>query len=260
MLNTDIRNTNLAELTAVELRHYAGKLGVKGASKGRKADLTAALQVIQDEQIAERARQDAEAAAKLAAEREAELVAIEVESTPNAPATPKKGSCNVCGKRRAVKSINGQCEPCFEEGGWENTHNDAGHSEFDLGALTEEQAEEVHGCWICYPELNRAQVFRTGRSRAGMVIVAKGTEIHKSETFRVAAEAAGWTVEMMRETYELEADAEGEGTRYYATATRGTDSISLAWDGRAYDYPASSANLAGKGRKVRNLKEALRLI
>jgi hypothetical protein len=101
---------------------------------------------------------------------------------------------------------------------------------------------------------------KSGRSRAGMVIVAKGSEVHKSEIFRKAAEAAGWTVEMQRETYELEDDAEGEGTRYYATATRGNDSISLAWDGRAYDYPSSSATINGKGRKIRNLKEALRVL
>jgi hypothetical protein len=65
---------------------------------------------------------------------------------------------------------------------------------------------------------------------------------------------------MLRETYELEADAEGEGTRYYATATRGDEAIALAWDGRAFDYPASSAHFGGKARKVRNLKEALRLL
>lgn len=100
----------------------------------------------------------------------------------------------------------------------------------------------------------------TGRSRAGMVIVAKGTEIHKSETFRAAAEAAGWGVKVIRESYELSDDAEGDGTRFYATAERDGDSISLAWDGRAYDYPNSSALINNKNRKVRNLKEALRLL
>jgi hypothetical protein len=73
-------------------------------------------------------------------------------------------------------------------------------------------------------------------------------------------------VTVQSETYELPEDAEGEGTRFYATATRksGTnsdaDSISLAWDGRAYDYPESSAVIGGKSRKIRNLKEALRVL
>ena len=94
------------------------------------------------------------------------------------------------------------------------------------------------------------------RSRRGMVIVAKGTEVHKSQTFKVAAEAAGWTVTVTGEVY----DGETEATRYYADAYKGENAIQLAWDGRAYDYPASSALINGKNRKIRNLKEALRIL
>jgi hypothetical protein len=105
---------------------------------------------------------------------------------------------------------------------------------------------------------------KTGRSRRGMVIIAKGDEVHKSETFRAAAEAAGWTVTVSRESYEIvvedDLEFDSEGTRFYADAHRGDEAIQLAWDGKAYDYPASSARLAGKDRKVRNLKEALRLL
>lgn len=99
------------------------------------------------------------------------------------------------------------------------------------------------------------------RSRRGMVIVAKGTEIHKSETFRVAAEANGWTVEVTRTTDVIEEDGEEFETELYvAIAKREDDEIELAWEGRAYNYPNSSALLGGKSRKVRNLKEALRFL
>lgn len=247
MNDFDVTGTDFHLLGAVELRKFAAKAGVKGASKGKKADLIAALEVIEAEQL--KAAEDEAAAAKAAAE------------AAKTADQPVKGKCNVCGTRRAARDTNGQCAPCFEEGGWENTHNDAGHAEFNLAALTEEQAEEVFGCWICYPELNKAtRPARKGVSRVGQVIVAKGTEIHKSLLFKTEAEKAGWTVTIQTETYELPGDATGEGTRHYATATKGESHISLAWDGRKYDYPESGASFNGKARKVRNLKEALRLI
>lgn len=251
----DLTAIEIQNLTAVELRKLGGQAGIKGASKGKKEFLMGTLLSIRHEQLRE-----AEAAAAAAAPVVTE-----------APAAPQ-GKCSVCGVRNGMtakqareqglgSSYRDICVPCYDEGGWENSHSDAGHEHMDLANLTEEQAAEVHGCWICYPELNEAKKApRAGRSRAGMVIVAKGTEIHKSATFKLAAEAAGWTVTMQSETYELGEDAEGEGTRYYATATKGDDAISLAWDGRAYDYPASSAQLAGKARKIRNLKEALRVL
>jgi hypothetical protein len=244
----DLNAIDLLNATAVQLRKIGAEAGIKGASKGRKEDLLTALFA-----IAKTQREAAESA-----------------KATEAP----KGMCIVCGVRKGMnaatrrtqglsKDFSDQCLPCYNEGGWENTHSDAGHAALNLAALTEEQAAEVYGCWICYPELNEAKKApRAGRSRAGMVIVAKGTEVHKSETFRKAAEAAGWNVTVQRETYELPEGTTGEGTRYYATAAKpGTDdAISLAWDGRAYDYPSSDAVINGKGRKVRNLKEALRLL
>jgi hypothetical protein len=222
----DLTTMDLSVLTAVELRKLGSAAGIKGAAKGKKADLLIALGEIQTAQRAEK-----EAVAE--------------------PVKVRKGSCNVCGQRRAARDLNGQCNPCYEEGAWKNEHQDRSHED---GATDD-------ACWICHPELNEAKrPVRAGRSRAGMVIVAKGTEVHKSETFRVAAVAAGWKVTIQTETYELEDDATGEGTRHYAYAVKGNDGIALAWDGKAYDYPASSAKLAGKDRKVRNLKEALRLL
>lgn len=241
-------------MNVTDLRKAFASQGIKGFSSANRATFTAAIE-----------------AAEIAAYAE------DAERTPVAevaPAAPEKGMCGVCGKRRSYTGkgtgvedaprASDLCNFCFTEGGWENAHSDSAHEGILVVAAadrTEDQNLEISGCWICFPDLNLVnREARPGRSRAGMVIVAKGTEIHKSETFRVAAEAAGWTVTMLRETYELEADAEGEGTRYYATATRGEESISLAWDGRKYDYAESGASFAGKGRKVRNLKEALRLL
>jgi hypothetical protein len=262
---------DLDALGTVALRKLAREMGIKGQSSARGADLRALLAPMKAEQVFQ-------------TEREAELAAIEAESKPLVAASrtevkipTAKPKCDVCGVRnRSTKaqrdrmglgsSYSDMCIPCYEEAGWENTHSDAGHDAIQAKPESERTAEElaeIDGCWICFPELNDAKkehAPREGRSRAGMVIVAKGTEIHKSTTFKVAAEAAGWTVTLQSETYELPEGTTGEGTRYYATAVKGTESISLAWDGRAYDYPASSAVIAGKGRKVRNLKEALRLV
>jgi hypothetical protein len=233
----NITEEGLNANTAVELRKAASQLGIKGASKGRKADLIPAImELVNEARKAEAAKAPA----------------------PAAPA-PAKNMCVICGIRRG-SSKNGrdyrdQCDPCHQEAGWENTHSDAGHIHLDLGALTEEQAAEVYGCWICYPELNLAKrPARVGRSRAGMEIIAKGTEIHKSNTFKAAAEKAGWTIKVHTETFE------GGNIRHYADASNGENAIQLAWNGRAYDYPASSARVGGKDRKVRNLKEALRLL
>ena len=225
--------------TVTSLRKIFTEQGIKGASKWKREDFDSAT-----------------IAAEFAAYAE------DASRKPVEASKARKGMCTESCGRKAKE--NGLCEPCSEYGEWENTHSDDAHDQY--ADSTDEQVESMKNCPVCHPELDpRNAKVRTGRSRAGMVIVAKGSEFHKSETFRVAAVAAGWDVTVQRETYELEEDAEGEGTRFYATATKTTqlgadDSISLAWDGRAYDYPASGAVLAGKDRKVRNLKEALRLL
>lgn len=74
--------------------------------------------------------------------------------------------CNICHKRRVYTGSKGteiapklseMCNYCFEEGGWENTHSDAGHNKIDLTNMTEAERQETLGCWICFPELNLAQ-------------------------------------------------------------------------------------------------------
>jgi ribosomal protein S14 len=224
----------------VALRKFARELGLKGLSSANKATL---LPLVTAE------------VERINAEREAELAEIELESNPNTKPVRQSRKCTECG--RPEDFIGSQlCQADREYAESENAHSDENHESTEAP----EGGDFRDQCWICHPELDERKPRGEGRSRAGMVIVAKGTEIHKSLTFKKAAEAIGWTVEIERETYELPESAEGEGTRYFATAVKGEQSISLAWDGRAYDYAASSAVLNGKGRKVRNLKEALRLL
>lgn len=259
MLNfqVDLIDIELRSMKTVELRKLAASGGLKGQSSARKEHLLGLLEPIQLAQV--------ENMEKVAAQRKA-AEAAKVE----APAAPKTNLCPICELRRKYTgAANGEkaprlsdmCNPCFAEGGWENTHSDSNHDailETPEADRTEAQKLEIDGCWICFPELNLAKAApKAGRSRAGMVIVAQGTEIHKSETFRKAAEGLGWTVTIETQTYE---DGDASNTRHYATATKGQESISLAWDGRAYDYANSSARLNGRDRKVRNLKEALRLL
>lgn len=164
--------------TAVELRKAGAELGIKGASKGKKADLIAAIMVLVDE-------------------------------------------------AKAAEAIKAATAP---------VHN----------ANAGDDSEEAK---------------KARRSRRGMVIVAKGTEIHKSQTFAEAAKAAGWSVMITRTADVVEEDGEEfEVERYVAIASRNGSSVEASWIGKAWDYPNASAGIGGKVRKVRNLKEALRIL
>jgi hypothetical protein len=228
---SELLTTDLTTLTTVELRKLAAREGVKGMSSARKADLLSLL-----------------GGRKERLEREAAEAKAQVEVIDGWE--PKKGSCEDCGRKVGKSGHPTLCTPCFDYAGWENTHSDSGH-DVDASAPKAEMDE----CPVCHPELDPRKAKATGRSRAGMVIVAKGSEIHKSQIFKEAAEAAGWTVTVTGESY-----GEDEVTRYYADAHKGDEAIQLAWDGRAYDYAASSARINGKDRKIRNLKEALRVL
>jgi hypothetical protein len=217
-------------MNVTDLRKAFSAQGLKGFSSANRAAFTAAIE-----------------------DAEIEAYAENVERFPVkvAPVSKTCGACEIrkpyTGPGEKAPRLSELCNPCFEEGSWENEHDDNDH----------ESGEKMDGCWICYPNLNAAKrAPRAGRSRAGMVIVAKGTEIHKSATFKAAAEAAGWSVKIL-DTFE---GTEEKDARYVATATKGNDSIELSWNGKAYDYPNSSAQLNGRSRKVRNLKEALRLL
>jgi hypothetical protein len=179
---------HLESMTAVDLRKLGAANGIKGASKGKKADLVAAIAAIR---IEEAAKVEAELAAKYQEVLDAEK-ALEETTAPKS---------------------------------------------------TDEEAAK-----------------KARRSRRGMVIVAKGTEIHKSETFRKAAEALGWSVEIeYTETGEVDEDDEPI-IRHHAVATKAGAVVEGSWVGKAWDYANAGAGIGGKARKVRNLKEALRIL
>lgn len=169
---------HLESMTAVELRKLGAANGIKGASKGKKADLVAAIAEIRIREVEELA----------VAERLA-------------------------------------------------------NAEVPVELSDEEAAKKAR------------------RSRLGMVIVAKGTEVHKSQTFKQAAEAAGWTVTIDVTARMVEEDGEFfEVECYTATAEQKGSIVIGSWVGRAWDYPGAFAGVGGKARKVRNLKEALRIL
>jgi hypothetical protein len=227
---------HLESMTAVELRKLGATMGIKGASKGKKADL---VKAIADMRIAE---------------AEALAAAEAAKATP----APKKGKCTECGRKLKANEFGELCEADRTYGEWENTHGDEGHEA--LLDSTSEQIESQTDCPVCHPELDARKARKTGRSRAGMVIVAKGTEIHKSETFRAAAVALGYQVEIeYTETDELDEDGEAI-IRHHAVATKAGTVVEGSWIGKAWDYANAGAGIGGKARKVRNLKEALRIL
>lgn len=87
--------------------------------------------------------------------------------------------CNVCNARPVGYGTNGDqrqaqsmdlCTPCYEEGGWENTHSDFAHdaeAEHMVQQGNNEAGHRVEGCWICFPELNDAQKPYVKRERKG---------------------------------------------------------------------------------------------
>ena len=219
---TALTETGLNANNAIELRKAAAELGIKGANKGRKADLIAQIMIL--------------------------VEAAKTEQDKVAKPARKSSKCTDCGFRKQDKSIIGPelCEVCYGYAGWENEHADGGH-------------EGDEQCPVCHPELDLRYV-RNGRSRAGMVIVAKGTEVHKSDTFRRAAEALGWSVEI--EYTEMDEADENEEPliRHHAVATKNGVVVEGSWIGKAWDYANAGAGIGGKARKVRNLKEALRIL
>jgi hypothetical protein len=66
--------------------------------------------------------------------------------------------CNICNIRNQYTGpgdepaprLSEMCNPCYTEGGWENTHSDYDHE-------GDADDDEKAGCWICFPELNLAK-------------------------------------------------------------------------------------------------------
>jgi hypothetical protein len=244
-----------AEITALSstaLRDYAKEIGVKRSANDTKATLLAKVlnRALEIEKAASVERQE------IAAMKAKATIRTKVETAARAPKAKKV--CNICNKRPVGNNvgISDMCQLCADEGGWENTHNDNGHEDIRARVakgeeLTEREAAELASgwmkdCWICFPEKNRAQRDpRQGTSKAGMVILAKGSYIHKSELVKAAIEKLGGDVHVNTSKSGV--------TRL--TANIGDVVVQAQWIGNAWDYAASEGI---NGKKVRNVKELLR--
>lgn len=96
--------------------------------------------------------------------------------------------CTVCNTRAvgtgggddadSARSL-GECNPCYTEGGWENSHSDEDHD-----------SEPNPHCWICHPELNLAQKDHTPRTRTGHHSPRRGTINHRTQCSHAQTPAA----------------------------------------------------------------------
>ena len=176
--------------------------------------------------------------------------------------------CEICSTRPVGSGTGDQdatgayCNPCYTEGGWENTHNDGGHDAIlakiaDKKRLTANQkAETAHmtGCWICHPELNEAKkayTVRQGTSRAGMVINVSIRAAGETKAAEVIAkiEALGFSakVAVAKKTGDVSLLLKSDGIEFL-----------LFWDARGR-FTGGAVKQDGKTRKVRNVAEVLRL-
>lgn len=157
------------------------------------------------------------------------------------------------------------CVPCFDEAGWENTHNDGNHEGIaeKVAAkkrLTPNQKAEqatMADCWICHEELNEAKkgyTPRQGTSRAGMTI---------NVSIRAGGETKAAETEAQMETrqpgaFQVKVTTNKKTGDVAMTAKGGNQSFILFWDARGR-FTGGSVTENGKARKIRNVAEALRL-
>lgn len=186
----------------------------------------------------------------------------------------KTARCEICNtrpqmtaKQRREHGVNlPYCDPCLTEGEWENTHSDWGHdakSETIVPAGDDENGHRVEGCWICFPELNRASenyTERTGTSRAGMQINVPIRAQGRTKAVVTAAHLLSETEIQGTETALIKI-FKSKGITI--TVTKGTvrlvgSSVELRWDVAGH-FVSGTFTQDGKVRKVRNVAEALRL-
>lgn len=201
--------------------------------------------------------------------------------------------CNICNTRPvdAAAGISDACVPCYDEGTWENQHQDDRHDELNeiLAGLGTAGAVELRklapragvknagqfksaelrvkireaieateaGCWICHLELNEARkpkrAASTGekKSRVGQKINVPMRAPGELKA-AVVVKAAGESNCVLQVL---------GGDIAVLEVQMNSVTIRLAWDafGR-YDYASSAASVNGHTKKVRNVAEALRLI
>lgn len=204
-----------------------------------------------------------------------------------------KKICNLCNTRPVSRDgLNGEtCVPCYEEGGWENAHQDNSHDALTelaeaaktagavelrklapkanvknggkhksaelramiLAAVENEQA----GCWICHPELNEAQRTPTRKASEGERPSRKGQVINVP--LRAPGEVKA-EITMKKIGKVQQSNISTSAGNVILSVTLVGLTLRLVWDAEGhYNYAASSATLDGQARKVRNVAEALRI-
>lgn len=206
-----------------------------------------------------------------------------------------KKICNICNVRPVNKNagIEDACMPCYDEGGWENTHDDREHDRLNevaeklegVGAvelrklakgivlnpakyrsaelrelMRKEIDNECAGCWICHPELNEAQrTPKTRKASEGERPSRKGQKI--TVPLRASGtEKAKVVIGIVGEERVKLNVRNGEGCTLDVNLDGGLF-LHLAWDhdGR-YDYAEAYVLRGGKRTTVRNVAEALRIV
>jgi ribosomal protein S14 len=256
-MSIDLTALDLASMKTVELRKIAAQAGVKGMSSARKGQLLEVLAPMKAEQ---------DRAAKL--EEQSAETAKKAQAQARADSKGKaRKTCVICKTRPGMtasqlqflglgRDYADQCQPCHVEAEWENAHSDRNHEAFNAETWVPETTErvvdlieETKDCWICHPELNEAAKTyapRSGSSKAGMKIHAKGSVRDKIEVVKRAAMERGLSMAI-----------EETGGQYTAKI----NGLQLSWDASGrYDYAGSSWANGGKVTKVRNVSEALRIL
>lgn len=205
-----------------------------------------------------------------------------------------KKICNICNVRPVdrMAAIEDACVPCYEEGGWENAHQDNGHDELNevLAKLDETGAVELRklapkhgvknagkfksaelremirvairretvGCWICFPELNEAQKVKKTRTPSEVKVSRKGQKINVP--LRAPGELKAAVVIRAAGEDRVTLRVIGDAATLDVDLGNG-HTLHLAWDGAGrYDYAEAFVSVGGKRKAVRNVAEALRII
>lgn len=195
----------ISTATAVELRKMAAAEKIPGASKGKKAELAAAL--------------------------------LEIVEKREKAAKPAGNRCEICGTRARMPKgrmlqLHGvsfpYCEPCLLLAEWENTHSDYGHDE----------ANQDAECWICHPELDRTQAAvgagRQGTSRIGMRLTVPQRA--------AGADKAKVVAEKLGEAYAVTINTSNGQTVLRAARAHEAD-LKIVWDAAGrFVYGPSTLN------------------
>lgn len=143
----------LNTLTAVQLRKLAAKHGIKGAAKGRKADLIPAIVAKIQEELPT-------------------LPTEEVKQENKRRATAKK--CEVCQTAKIDRKTQGKdstmCRDCFDAAGLENEHADGAHED-----------APAYGCPDCPTDEPKTEVIVLAHPKASKfanAAVAAGWTVH----------------------------------------------------------------------------------